>query len=244
MTQQRRQCTRGIFAGVGKPPHITILKSLSPLKMFRPGQFAYDGSMGTLILSKRPFLKKGFIDMGKVSSTIRRGSLWAIFESKPKNLFLSCSHFSANFEGSIPYTGHKKSRAHENRLQMGQLIDRSLVLGRGFYQVHAGDFNSSPALPAAGIDASFPNSYQYAIDRGLVSGTIKSLLTTFVANQLNPKQAKSFTLDHFLYPKSDQGLFSAVELRFTSAFELESGEKLPLSDHWAIETVFHSNRPN
>lgn len=137
--------------------------------------YAYGGSYGTVLLSKRPLVAPSVTTWS--SSINRRGVLAARVAvdaaqdpvaSGAEEAHVYCTHLSAIFS-DIPYPGvgpdgdSQAAWAAEQRAQIEALraqIEAEAGLGAGAAPtVLLGDFNTGPAVPATMVEAEFDANY-------------------------------------------------------------------------------------
>lgn len=152
---ERPYCAQSLMAQVGTSTVRAILRVLNPL--WRAGIFAYKGSNGLMVLSKKPFVEKGLVDLTDISTLNRRGALYTkIIDENKEPHHLYCAHLSANLEGTAPYTGSFEGWEQENMAQVKKLLESTDHGLRPTYVM--GDMNCSFAIPGLGIKPDFEAS--------------------------------------------------------------------------------------
>lgn len=132
--------------------------------------FAYGGSYGTLLLSKRPLEATTLTTWP--SSINRRGVLAATIAADPAvdpvdatSARVYCTHLSAIFD-DIPFPGEgpdgdsPAAWAAEQRAQIDALRQQIDAEVDGGAVLVLGDFNTGPAVAANGVAAEYPENYE------------------------------------------------------------------------------------
>jgi endonuclease/exonuclease/phosphatase family metal-dependent hydrolase len=150
-----KECMRCAMANVGEDP-TTVAATCET----SPGEFAYGGSFGTMLLSKYPL---GAVDEHVFASTSnRRSVLHAEVIAPGGTVSVFCTHLTAVFD-TIPYPRETGSWAEEQLVQINELNDFVEEVG-GAHKVLLGDLNTGPALE--GIQSEAPEGYAALIDAG------------------------------------------------------------------------------
>jgi endonuclease/exonuclease/phosphatase family metal-dependent hydrolase len=154
-----KDCMRCAMANVGNDP-----AAVADLCVSAPVEYAYDGSFGTGILSKKPLAD---VEEHVFASTSnRRGVTHATIDAGvPVDVY--CTHLTAVFD-TIPYPRDEGGWMVEQLEQVDELLSFMDETG-GDHRVLIGDLNTGPALPDAGIVAEALESYQALQDGGLSS---------------------------------------------------------------------------
>ncbi|MEC8423142.1 MAG: M2 family metallopeptidase, partial [Myxococcota bacterium] len=132
----RPECATALMAQVGKSSLSGLWNVIRP---WRPtGLYAYDGSDGLILVSKRPLSNARQIDFSDISTLNRRRALAAEVDVAGTPVTIACTHLSADLTGIAPYPGSFSSWADENRAQVERLIED---LGPSGPTLAMGDFN-------------------------------------------------------------------------------------------------------
>lgn len=160
---ERPYCAQSLMAQVGASTTRAIIRVLNPL--WRAGIFAYKGSNGLMVLSKKPFAKKGLVDLSELSTLNRRGALYTKISDENKSRHhLYCAHLSANLADTAPYTGGFEGWEEENMAQVKKLLEKT---NHGVDPTYLmGDMNCSFAIPGLGIRPDFEPSCQLFTEAG------------------------------------------------------------------------------
>lgn len=134
-------CQRCAMANVGEDP-LTVRDVCES----DPIAFAYEGSFGTMLLSRHPLTDTG--ERVFESTTNRRSVLHAEVDSPAGPVSVFCTHLTAVFD-TIPYPRAEGGWEEEQAVQVDDLRGYTQEVG-GALQVLLGDFNAGPAL-ATGI---------------------------------------------------------------------------------------------
>lgn len=148
-------CAQALFAQVGRSTLGALMALISPFRGAKT--FAYDGSSGLILLSKRPLQNLSTLDFTDISTLNRRQALVAELhgaDGEPMRVY--CMHLTANLDNQAPYPGPFDSWSAENMQQVSRLLDHAK---QGPTQVVlTGDFNCSEPDSTNGIDAESPQS--------------------------------------------------------------------------------------
>lgn len=152
-----KDCMRCAMANVGTDPAVVADTCVSD-----PVEFAYGGSFGTGILSKRPLtdVEEHVFD----STSNRRGVTHAVVDAGvPVDVY--CTHLTAVFD-TIPYPRESGSWQAEQLVQIQELLAFMDETG-GDHRVLLGDLNTGPAIDASNIVSEAAESFRQLTDAGL-----------------------------------------------------------------------------
>lgn len=230
LKKENRDCASALMAKVGKNPILAILQLLNPF--YRSGLFAYRGSNGLILASKRPLKNKELLDMSDISTLNRRQALSASIEDGEGDIRVVCAHLTANL--NVPYTGKSENWARENYRQAERLIaetskDKRIVL--------TGDFNCSLQDGESGVAGELEKTCRLLKARfnDPLSGIGEC---TFCSqNTLNSDDISDVALDH-IYLRGLSPTRASVTRKEKVTIESEDGEiKTNLSDHYGFEVI-------
>jgi endonuclease/exonuclease/phosphatase family metal-dependent hydrolase len=238
LKKENKYCEQALMAQVTNPPPVAFWNILNPIS---PADlFTYESGTGVMILSKYPFLKKRVIDLTENSTITRRAVLVVDIQPKefPTPVSIYCTHLTANFENSIPYSGKYKSWQDENKTQI-QLVLNSIKTNLN-PSVFLGDFNCSVSNIKAGIDDDWNENCQ------LLASEMKEIhlqnpkCSFCKTNSLTDNETKNLLLDHIYVTGLD---YKPAEMLLNGPYPItlidQKIELKPLSDHYAIETVIN-----
>lgn len=235
LKDSNKVCAQALMAQVGKNKIIAILTLLNPLA--KPGLFTYKGAIGTIILSKHPFIKKktGFESWAKFSTTTQRGLLYATISKESKEVFVSCNHISANLESTVPYTGPFGSWADENLYQAQRTIDLANSIAPQSAQFISGDFNCS--FKSENVFGEFEKSCHKFPAQGYATPiAVGADQCTFChENTLIANDQVNWLLDHIFTKNVKKALSTGVKYKDTVILETKDGQvESNLSDHFGV----------
>lgn len=232
LKNSNRECAQGLMAQVGRS---TIASLWSVLNPFVPaGQFAYKGSTGLLILSKKPLTNTKVIDLSDISFLNRRAALYAEVDGKA----VVCTHLTANLDGTAPYAGKFANWSEENAAQVQKLLKETQTEKPTFLM---GDFNCGFKDEANGLEGEFEESCQKFLDAGF-DDSISSINPTCSfcnANNLvnegnDPKEYDNLLIDHIFTRNanvSDGGVMMTQKVKI----KVDGKEvTTSLSDHYGV----------
>lgn len=228
LIDEDRQCATALMSAVDKSSVGAIATVLNPF--VRAPLFAYGGSNGLILLSKKKFAKTEYIDWTEDSTLNRRGALVATFDSGET---VYCTHLTAN-QTSIPYTGKFASWEAENRFQVEKLVEQALDHNEG--ALILGDFNISPSLPEFEIDGDFEANYSIFEDAGFDASVdyMTNTRCTFCADNTLVGGGKNMLLDHVF----STGLTPVSSKRVFDRKVIINGKEENLSDHYGVFANF------
>ena len=99
------------------------------------------------------------VSLRDYSNLSRRDFLYSVLEIEGKELFVGCTHLTANLTDSAPYAGKFTGWEQENLKQSEYLLTKIEELSQGRPQAIMGDFNFSPGVPNQGIEANFEKKF-------------------------------------------------------------------------------------
>lgn len=230
LKSSNRECATSLMAQVGRSTLAGMITILSPFR--RAGLFAYKGSNGLMLLSKRPMSNEGVIDFTDISTLNRRQALTADIEGKT----IVCTHLTADLEKTVPYTGTFKSWGEENKAQVEKLLKS--IENKKNTTLLLGDFNCSPEVSAYGIEAELPESCKLITDAGFkdpVTEDQNAECTSCSDNLLNDEDSNSTAIDH-VYVKGAKVLDSKVVLKEVVKIKKKRNNYVEtnLSDHYGF----------
>ena len=223
-----RQCATALMSAVDKSSLGAIATVLNPF--VRAPLFAYGGSNGLILLSKKKFAKTSYIDWTEDSTLNRRGALVATLVGGET---VYCTHLTAN-QTSIPYTGKFASWEEENKFQVEALVSDALDHREG--ALIMGDFNISPNLPEYGIEGDFEANYSVFEDAGLEASVNFNAnpQCTFCKSNTLVGGGKDMLLDHIF----STGLNPISTTRVFDRKVTIEGKEENLSDHFGLHMNF------
>ena len=216
--------------------------------------YAYGGSYGTLLLSKRPLESPSLTTWP--SSINRRGVLAATIATDPSSdpvdapaTHVYCTHLSAIFS-DIPYPGEgpdgdsPAAWAAEQRAQIDALrqqIDDEV--GDGPVLV-LGDFNTGPAVAATNVEAEYPENFE-ALAAGFTVPFVTELGACTYCSDENPLIGGGVQggdggvlIDHALLRGLSAGTRAEVARAFDAPITLQTADgpvDARYSDHYGIK---------
>lgn len=237
LKNSNRECAQGLMAQVGRS---TIASLWSVLNPFIPaGQFAYKGSTGLLILSKKPLKNTKVIDFSDISFLNRRAALYAEVEHGGKDHAVVCTHLTANLDGTAPYAGKFENWSEENSAQVEQLIGNTKS-DKPTYLM--GDFNCGFKDESNGLESEFEESCQKFLDAGY-SDPVSSMSpecsycnkNNLVNEGNDPKEFDNLLIDH-IFVKNAQASSTAVVLKEKVQVKISRDEYVTshISDHYGV----------
>lgn len=228
LIDEDRQCATALMSQVDKSSVGAIATVLNPF--VRAPLFAYGGSNGLILLSKKKFAQTGYVDWTEDSTLNRRGALVATFDSGES---VYCTHLTAN-QTSIPYTGKFASWEQENLFQVERLVEKALVHSEG--AIILGDFNISPDLPQFGIEGDFAANYTVFEQAGLDASVdyMTDPRCTFCTDNTLVDGGKNMLLDHVF----SVGLTPLNSKRVFDGKVVIEGKEQNLSDHFGVHANF------
>lgn len=242
-------CAQALFSQVGRGSLSAVMALLSPFRAAKT--YAYDGSNGLMLLSRRPLENVDVLDFTDIATLNRRQALIAEVEvGNGDKARVYCTHLTADLATIAPYPGSFDGWSEENRAQIDRLTAHAGATE--LPTVILGDFNCGTANPEAGLAPELPGSCQAVLDAGWrdsAPATPDTPCTWCADNLLNAEEGddKNALIDHVfvsgLVPV-DQGR------RYDQAVEIEvKGEdgkaRIPmhLSDHFGYGVVLEVGDP-
>lgn len=230
-----KDCMRCAMANVGNDP-----AEVATLCESDPVEFAYGGSYGTGILSKKPL--SDVSEHVFASTSNRRGVTHATVEfGVPVDLY--CTHLTAVFD-TIPYPRDEGGWAVEQLDQVDELLAFLDETG-GDHRVLVGDFNAGPSLPDADIESEALESYQQLTEAGLADPYVDldGRCTFCASNPILTQQGETtdVLIDHVL----TVGMTASAATRIldgeisadSCAYDLSTAA---LSDHYGIAVTLEA----
>jgi len=208
LKNSNRECAQGLMAQVGRS---TIASLWSVLNPFIPaGQYAYKGSTGLLILSKKPLKNTKVIDMSDISFLNRRAALYAEVDGQA----VVCTHLTADLDGTAPYAGKFANWSEENLAQVEKLLKETDSTKPTYLM---GDFNCGFKDEANGLEDEFEQSCQKFLDAGY-SDPISSMSpectycndNILVTEGNDPKDYENVLIDHIFVRNASASNASVV----------------------------------
>lgn len=130
------ECANALMAQVGKSSVAALWNVVRPTR--KTGLFAYGGSDGLLMVSRRPLLDSETIDFTDISTLNRRRAIVANVPIGDTTVAVACTHLTADLSTIAPYPGPFDGWGPENRAQVDRLLERMQGDGPA---VLMGDFN-------------------------------------------------------------------------------------------------------
>ncbi len=242
LKNSNRECAQGLMAQVGKGTIKSLLTVLNPF--YPAGQFTYKGSTGLLLLSKIPFTKKSVLDFSAISSLTRRAVLQVEVEKNNQNHKISCTHLTANLDGTAPYAGTFANWEEENLAQVDLLLEQEKNNESATYLL--GDFNCSIKDDSADVEADFEKSCHKFTDAGFSDpvaeqnpGCTYCRDNNLVNEGNDPKGFDNLLLDH-IFSKNNEALDARVTMKEKVDIEVKGGKviKTHLSDHFGTSVEY------
>lgn len=238
LKQTKRQCAQALMAQVGKNPTLAMLQLISPLR--KVDLFTYKGSNGLMLFSKYPFKKQGLTSMRALSTLTRRDFLYAEVDLPGGPLFVGCTHPSANFTQTAPYTGPFRDWEEENAQQM-KLVDGTITqLASGKPIALLGDFNFGPTFAEQNIVGDFEKNYWDFVGTQYLDPMVwpQFRACTFCnSNTLNKPTDSSNLIDHIFLKNIDQEQVLKTSLIMTEKVMVKRDRQwlsTNLSDHFGV----------
>ena len=232
LKEAKPSCANALMAQVGSSAPAALWAVLRPWGT--ASLYAYGGSDGLLLLSKRPLTDPGVVDLSAVSTLNRRRALTATVSVSGQDVAVGCTHLAADLTDTAPYPGPFSSWAEENRAQVELLLELDRKL-RG-PRVWLGDFNCSFADMAMEVVGEFEESCGQFTAIGLedVASTAAGGCT-FCAENTLADTSRSTRIDHVFVRDLKADEVSRVTDRMW-AYQPMDGEPvyLPLSDHYGV----------
>ncbi len=147
------ECANALMAQVGKSSVAALWNVLRPVR--KTGLFAYAGSDGLMMLSRRPIENPRTIDFTDISTLNRRRALVADIPIGDTTVAVACTHLTADLDAIVPYPGPFPGWSDENRTQIDRLID---TLNGDGPVVMMGDFNCGFTDDSVGLVGELEDS--------------------------------------------------------------------------------------
>lgn len=249
LVKVNRNCAESLMASVGENEVKAILKLTNPFKM--AARFSYGGAVGTMIFSKFPFKKSGYIDMANKATLTNRGALYASVSVDGKEHFVGCTHLTANLIVSAPYANDppytkgdvnfENGWENENYFQMGKMLDEFKKMASGNPTYLMGDFNCSIKDMAHGIYADFEPSCKMVLNRGYSDPYAdQNPQCTFCHNNtlLEDSSEDEMLLDHIYLKNVSQLGAVTSSIKYIDTYSITAEGKTfnsHLSDHYGVQ---------
>jgi endonuclease/exonuclease/phosphatase family metal-dependent hydrolase len=235
LKNENKYCAQALMAQVKNTPAVALWNILNPIK---PADlFTYDSGTGVMIISKYPFVKKEVLDLTE-NSTLNRRAVLAV-DIQPKEfstpISIYCTHLTANFETSVPYSGKYKSWQDENSGQIDLVL--KTIKNNPNPSLLLGDFNCSKTNKQADIDDDWQANCQHLATE-MEEIELQFPKCSFCKNNvLTDNEPKNLLLDHIYV----RGLsYNLAEISLNGPYPITMNnqkiELKPLSDHYAVET--------
>jgi len=236
------QCGNALMAQVGTHPLLVILKLLMPFG--KVDLYTYGGSNGLMLFSKFPFKQggSGLLPLRQYSTLTRRDFLYATIQaSDDKQLFVGCTHLTANLTDSAPYAGAFESWGKENLKQVEYLLPQFETLAAGLPMAIMGDFNFGPSYTHSNIQANFEDSYQSFKQKGYMDPIAMAGVPqcTFCNNNnLNLASDNNQQIDHIFIKNLDHKKVKEAQVIMNHKVQIPGASKMLdtyLSDHYGLK---------
>ena len=204
--------------------------------------YLYDGSLGTVLLSKWAFTETSETILD--STFNRRGVIYGrVAAPSGESFAVFCTHTTPEFDG-ITYPGDYESWDGEQERQIGQML--TFVDEKkqdGDVVVLLGDMNDGPAIPPD-IEGELEDNFQMFLDAGFVDPYPQSVdvqCTFCAANELNPSDTRNAVIDHTFFRGLAAGYSLAADRVLDGAVvtvtPAEGEKQVPLSDHYGVRAT-------
>jgi len=115
------ECANALMAQVGKSSVAALWNVVRPVR--KTGLFAYGGSDGLMMMSRRPLENTRVVDFTDISTLNRRRALVADVPAGDTTITVACTHLTADLSALAPYPGPFDNWGPENRAQIDRLLD-------------------------------------------------------------------------------------------------------------------------
>jgi endonuclease/exonuclease/phosphatase family metal-dependent hydrolase len=136
LKSEKPECANALMAQVGKSSVAALWNVIRPLR--KTGLFAYGGSDGLMLVSRRPLHNTDVIDFTDISTLNRRRAIVADVPIGDTTVAVACTHLTADLSSIAPYPGTFDGWGPENRAQVDRMLKRMKGDGPA---VLMGDFN-------------------------------------------------------------------------------------------------------
>ena len=234
LKDEEPECAQALMSQVGRSALASLWTVLQPF--YYSGVYAYEGSDGLMMISRIKPSAMGSIDLSEQSTLNRRGVYYMDVPSGDETARVYCTHLTAELSKTAPYPGKYASWEEENRVQTELLIEHANEYNGPV--VMAGDFNCSLPSEANGVQGEHEASCQRILEAGFSDPVASDLgqCTYCADNPLIGGGGKDVLLDH-LYVKG----WAATDVRrvYDTPLAIDGvEEKVPLSDHYAVQARF------
>ena len=250
LSHNNPHCVESLMASVGQNEYLVLLKLITPL--LKVPRFLFGGAAGTLLMSKYPLKKTGYIDMTDQATLTNRGALYARIELNKKEHFIGCTHLAANLITKAPYPADppyvkkdilfKNGWENENYYQMNKILEELNIMAGNNPQYLMGDFNCSIAKPKHGILSSFERACNMVLNRGYrdLYAEQKTQCTFCVKTNtlLKSSKEKRLILDHIYLKNVGELTHATTEIKYTQTHPITvKGRTFEahLSDHYGVQ---------
>ncbi|MEE2744689.1 MAG: endonuclease/exonuclease/phosphatase family protein [Bdellovibrionota bacterium] len=249
LTKSNRNCAESLMASVGQNEIKVILNLTNPFKM--APRFSYEGAVGTMIFSKYPFKKSGYIDMANKATLTNRGALYASVQLNGKEHFVGCTHLTANLIVSAPYPNdppYKKGDVefengweNENYFQMGKILEEFKNMAGNNPQYLMGDFNCSIKDMDRGIYPDFEPACKMVLAKGYKDPySEQGPQCTYCHDNtlLEGTSENEMLLDHVYLKNTGSASSVTSSIKYTEKHSITAEGKTfdsHLSDHYGVQ---------
>jgi endonuclease/exonuclease/phosphatase family metal-dependent hydrolase len=162
LKNENRDCAQALMAQVGSSAVSALWAVVRPF--WNAGTYAYGGSDGLMLLSRRPLESVEVLDFTDIATLNRRRALAATVKHDGADVRVYCTHLTADLTTIAPYPGTFPTWADENRAQVDRLITHAA--GHAGPVVMLGDFNCGRADAAHGLIGEAEGSCRAFVDAG------------------------------------------------------------------------------
>lgn len=236
LKKSNRECATSLLSQVGKSSARAFLTIINPL--WSAGLYVFEGSDGLMLLSKKKFTSKNYIDYTQISTLIKRAVLEVEIQNQDKNVKVLCTHLTAQLS-KTPYTGIQESWDAENLMQSKRLLS---TVSKYPNVILLGDFNFGPKIENLGLSGELLDSFSlFQESKDLQRNTFaenETGCTYCKENSLNDEKTKDQLLDH-IYFKGLNQKSSRIIFKEILPLPTKNNEKTNLSDHYGVEVIFN-----
>lgn len=234
LRDQNRECATALMAQVGKSSLAGMITILNPFK--RAGLFAFKGSNGLMLFSKKPLLEKEVVDFTDISTLNKRQALLAKIQVGSSKVSVVCTHLTSDLEKTVPYTGTSANWSEENAKQFERIISKLSSTPKAIVM---GDFNCSVPNLNAGIDGELIKNCQTMENAGFASplSKINPECTFCSSNPLNEGEEGNKILDHVFIRGAKATTAEVVYKDKIQVKKKRQNIETRLSDHFGVEVL-------
>ncbi len=226
-------CATALMAQVGRTAGSALWEVIRPWG--EVGYFAYGGSNGLMLLSRKPLGSPAVFDLSEQSTLNRRAVLKATATlQNGVEVVVGCAHLAADLTKTAPYPGKYATWGDENRAQAEAVlrhfddVEQPVVL--------AGDFNCSLLALTHGVMEELAGSCRAFEAHGYADAADAfDPRCTFCDDNPLAGVTQSERLDHIFV--RDLKAISAeriIDRVFDLPDEFAGTSRIPLSDHYAV----------